>query len=172
MAEVARTSKLIALVGCCAIVLGSCSWTAGDQYFIHWSATRDDVIIREATSWDLNLARKLFYTNNDALAGQMGGFRCHADRDWRSASRCVMKLLHLKVDVPELAAGLWGRATAYDSPVHVDDIHGALGRVAASADDEAKLSDCLTVSFTLVGSNWTERDRSDSNCRVGRHTWE
>lgn len=172
MARVRHSLRLAALATGATLLLGSCSRTAGDQYFIHWGGTRDDVIIREATSWDLTLARELFFDNNDALKDQMGGFTCHGNRVWRSASRCVMKLLATKAGVPELAAGLWTRATDCETPVRVDDIHGALGRISASADDAAQLSDCLTVSFSPIAMNWTERDRSDANCRVGHHTWE
>ena len=95
------------------LLLSSCQWTSNEQYFIHWGVTRDDVVIREATSWDLTLARELFYNNNSSFQDQMGGFSCLAHHSWTSASRCVMKLLHLQTSMPDLAQGIWGRATAY-----------------------------------------------------------
>lgn len=152
-------------------LLSSCSWTAGAQYFIHWGPARDDVIIRQRTSWDLTLARDLFFENNDVFAHKMGGFKCHANRSSAQATKCVMRLLHNQTSIPALASGIWGRATSSDVPVTFDDVNGAFGRVRSSADNRAQTSQCLTLSVYPHTSNWTERSRSDSNCRLGEHVW-
>lgn len=168
----AWTRPRILFVAAAMLLLSSCSWTSGDQYFIHWGLTRDDVIIREASSWDLTLARELFYIDNDQFQDDMGGFTCHAHADWKDASTCVLRLLNGRTDIPELGKGVWRRATDYEAPVNVSDFHGSIGRVNASADDKAQLSDCETLSISPISFNWTERSRSDSNCRVGHHSWE
>jgi hypothetical protein len=165
--------RLVVLVASLALgaLLASCSWTSGAQYFIHWGPARDDVIIRERTSWDLTLARDLFFNNNDGAAAEMGGFICHANRSSTSAVRCVMRLLHGRTEIPSLTRGVWRRATASDVPVRFRDFNGAFSRVDATADDRLQLSACLTLSVYPHTVNWTERSRSDSNCRVGKHAW-
>ena len=165
--------RLVMLVASLALgaLLASCSWTSGAQYFIHWGPARDDVIIRERTSWDLTLARDLFFNNNDVFAHRMGGFTCHAHRSNKTAVRCVMKLLHGRTGIPQLARGVWRRATASDEPIRFEDFYGAFGRVRASADNKAQRADCLTLSVYPHTLNWTQRSRSDSNCRIGEHVW-
>ena len=166
--------RTLLLAAALSALLASCSWTAGKQYFVHWSAGRQDVIIRERSSWDLTLARELFHGNNDTFRRQMGGFSCHANRNWTSADRCVFRLLHERTSVPGLAAGVWDRAT---SDVDADrprfrDFQGAFRAVIASEDDRLQVADCLTLSHsTLSQQNWTVRSRSDANCRTGEHAW-
>lgn len=157
------------------VFLAGCSWTSGDQYFIHWSPTRQDVIIRQRTSWDLTLARELFYGNNNTFSKKMGNFTCRGNRNWTTADRCVFRLLHERTGVPSLGQGVWDRAT---SDVDADrpkfrDFQAAFGQVIASENDRAQIADCLTLSHsTVTFQNWTTRSRSDSNCRPGKHTWE
>lgn len=156
-----------------AVLLPSCSWTSGDQYFVHWGTHRDDVVIRERTSWDLTLARELFYNNNDAFRQEMGGFRCHANRSWPAASTCVLRLLNGYTSIVGLAGGVWNRGTDYSSAVRRDDFHGAVVAVHGAADDDLQVAPCLTLSITKwIGFNWTTRSRSSSDCRLGKHTWQ
>lgn len=162
-----------------AVVLGlsmsGCSWTHGHQYFVHWGRLRADVIIRERTSWDLTLARELFHGNNDQFADKMGGFRCHANRNWTTADRCVFKLLNSRTGIPELTKGVWDRATSdvdADEP-RLRDFRGAFRTVIRSEDDKAQVADCLTLTHSVATQqNWTTRGRSDANCRAGTHVWE
>jgi hypothetical protein len=162
---------MLLLAGVLTVLLSSCSWTAGPQYFIHWGPARDDVIIRQRTSWDLTLARDLFYDNNDIAKQELGGFTCHANRSHRQAVRCVMRLLHRQTTVPGLVKGVWSRATADDEPVRFDDFYGAFNRVRDDADNKAQVAACLTLSVYPHTLNWTERSRSDSNCRLGEHAF-
>jgi len=130
------------------------------------------VIIRQRTSWDLTLAHDLFYENNDVFAHKMGGFKCHANRSGKQATRCVMRLLHNQTDIPGLVKGVWGRATAGDEPIRFDDVNGAFERVRATEDNKAQTAECLTLSVYPHTVNWTERSRSDANGRLGEHVWD
>lgn len=164
-----------ALLGVLVFLLGGCSWTSGDQYFVHWSATRADVIIRQRTSWDLTLARELFYGNNQTFRAQMGSFTCRGNHNWTTADLCVFRLLNSRTDIPSLGKGVWDRAT---SDVDADrprfrDFQEAFRSVISSEDDRAQVASCLTMSHsTVTQQNWTRRSRSDANCRLGKHTWE
>ncbi|WP_426572926.1 hypothetical protein [Aquihabitans sp. McL0605] len=172
----ARASLALAL----AVLLSSCSWTSGDQYFVHWGAPRDDVVLRERTSWDLTLAQRLFYANNDAFADQMAGFKCHGNRSSTSADRCVMKLLHDRTQISGFAGGVWRRATSdaaqpgmSDPEPRLTDFRDAFSTVRSSRSDSLELSACLTLSVPVVGgSNWTTRGRTNGDCRTGKHVWE
>lgn len=162
----------IVLVLVLARLLSSCSWTAGPQYVIHWGVARDDVILRQRTSWDLTLAHDLFLQNSDLAAHELGGFTCHANWSSKAAVRCVLRLLHRQTDVPGLARGAWSRATADDEPIRFDDFRGAFGRVLSRVDNKKQVSPCLALSVYPHTMNWTERDRSDSNCRLGEHVFD
>ena len=170
-----RLRARAALVGAIVVLLGGCSWTSGDQYFIHWSSTRQDVIIRQRTSWDLTLARELFFANNNIFREKMGNFTCRGDRNWTTADRCVFLLLHTRAGVPSLGRGVWDRATSDVDADHprFRDVRDAFRVVIRSEDDRAQVATCLTLSHsTLTQQNWTTRSRSDANCRLGKHTWE
>lgn len=166
--------KEMAVTGLLVLLLGGCSWTAGDQYFIHWSPSRADVIVRQRASWDLTLARELFHANNNSFKAKMGNFSCRGNRNWTTSDRCVLRLLHDRAGVPAIGKGVWERAT---SDVDADrprfrDFQGAFGQVIAAEDDRAQVSVCLTLSHsTVTQQNWTTRSRSDSNCRLGKHAW-
>jgi hypothetical protein len=162
----------IGLLALLCIVPASCSWTSGDQYFIHWGTGRNDVVIRERTTWDLTLAHDLFLNDNDIFASQMGGFRCHAGGSPSRARKCVMRLLNERTEIPSLAKGVWNRATDPLTPGRVDDFSGAFGRILPSARDDLKVADCLTLSVYPHTVNWTERDRSHDHCLLGKHVWE
>ncbi|MBI2708795.1 MAG: hypothetical protein HYX34_03770 [Actinobacteria bacterium] len=176
-----RRRTTIAVAALATVVASSCSWTSGDQYFVHWGP-RVDVVIRQKPSFDLTLARGLFLYNNQAFASQMGNFRCNGNHSGIQADECVMRLLHERATVGGVVSVVWSEATCpgegagdcfdpvFASIVH--DFRDAFGTVRGSVQAQQQVAWCLTLSAVGLKTNWTYRTFDSSDCRPGKHTWE